>query len=469
MFTGGFIMERYDLAVIGAGSAGLVAALTANRAGKRVAMLEKNKIGGECTHSGCIPSKTFISSARVFHAMNTVEALGLASVHTGYFDFAGVMEHVNSVVQGIYAREQPQVFQDQGIDVFVHNSGARFLNDREIQLGDKVIQATHTIICTGSSPRVVPITGHRAGDIFTNESFWETRVQPHSIVFLGGGVIAAELGQALVRLGTDVTIVDLGPRILRVVDDEVAELAIAALQEDGIRVLSNSLVTSCSLREEGPNTIFLEQEGEERQIQTDAVLFATMGRVPNIAGLDLEKAGVEYDQRGIKTNDYLQTTTENIYAAGDVTTPFKFTHTASYQARVCIQNILHGNQVVNDLSVLPWVIFMDPEIGHVGLSEAQAREQYGDVHVFKVGTGTVDRFITESETTGFMKVVMDENDNILGADAIGAHAGEWIQFITLAMKSKLPITAFTDMIFAYPSFSEIVQKVFSRYLRTKIK
>jgi pyruvate/2-oxoglutarate dehydrogenase complex dihydrolipoamide dehydrogenase (E3) component len=464
-------MEHYDIAVIGAGSAGLVAALNANRAGQKVAMIEKNKIGGECTHSGCIPSKTFISSARMFHAMNAVETLGLASVHTGYFDFGGVMEHVDSVVQGIYAHEQPQVFQDQGIDVFLHSSGAKFLNNEEIQVGEQVIKAAHTVVCSGSSPRVVPIAGHRVGDILTNETFWETRVQPHAIVFLGGGVIAAELGQALVRLGTDVTIVDLGPRILRVVDDEVAELAIAALEQDGIRILANSLVTGCSLREDQTNLIFLEQDGQERQIETDAMLFASLGRVPNVAGLDLQRAGIEYDERrGIATNEYLQTTAENIYAAGDVTTPYKFTHTASYQARACIQNILHGNYVVNDLSALPWAIFMDPEIGHVGLTEAQAREQFGDkVRVFKVGTDTVDRFITESETKGFMKVVMDESDNILGADAIGAHAGEWIQFITVAMKNKLPITAFTDMIFAYPSFSEIVQKVFSRYLRTKIK
>jgi pyruvate/2-oxoglutarate dehydrogenase complex dihydrolipoamide dehydrogenase (E3) component len=252
-------------------------------------------------------------------------------------------------------------------------------------------------------------------------------------------------------------------------DDEVAELAIAALKEDGIRTVNNAEVASCELRADGRNVVYMEQLGEKAELETDAVLFAAMGRVPNTEGLDLEMAGVKYDRRGIKTNEYLQTMADNIYAAGDVTTPYKFTHTASYQARVCIANILRGNHVVNDLSVLPWAIFMDPEIGHVGMSEAQAREAYDNVRVFKVGAGSVDRFITEGKTTGFMKVVMDENDNILGADAIGAEAGEWIQFITVAMKNRLPITAFTDMIFTYPTFSEIVQKTFSRYLRTKIK
>jgi pyruvate/2-oxoglutarate dehydrogenase complex dihydrolipoamide dehydrogenase (E3) component len=432
-------------------------------------MIEKNKIGGECTHSGCVPSKTFINSAKTYHALKGMEALGLPSAQPGQFEFAKVMEYVDSVVQGIYEHEKPQVFQDQGIDVFVHSSGAKFLNNKEIQIGDQVIEAEHTVVCTGSSPRVVPIVGHSVGDILTNESFWHIREQPSSIAFLGGGVISAELGQVMARFGTQVTIVDRGHRILRVMDDEVAELAIAALKEDGIRTVNNAEVSSCELRADGRNVVYMEQLGEMAELETDAVLFAAMGRVPNTEGLDLEMAAVEYDRRGIKTNEYLQTMADNIYAAGDVTTPYKFTHTASYQARVCIANILRGNHVVNDLSVLPWAIFMDPEIGHVGMSEAQAREAYDNVRVFKVGAGSVDRFITEGKTTGFMKVVMDENDNILGADAIGAEAGEWIQFITVAMKNRLPITAFTDMIFTYPTFSEIVQKAFSRYLRTKIK
>jgi pyruvate/2-oxoglutarate dehydrogenase complex dihydrolipoamide dehydrogenase (E3) component len=463
-------MKQYDIAVIGAGSAGLVAALTANRRGAKVAMIEKDKIGGDCTHTGCVPSKTILHAARVFHEMKHTESLGLPRVNTTTdFEFAKVMEHVDSVVQGIYAHEKPEIFQDMGIDVFVHRSGAKFLNNKGIQMGDEIIYAEYTIICTGSSPRMVTIEGHRREDILTTDNFWQIRERPAPIVFLGGGVIAAEIGQAMARFGCEVTIIDRHPRILKVVDEEVGDVAIQTLKEEGIHILTDSEITLCELRADGKNIIYIEQKGEETQLETEGALFAALGRVPNVGGMELEQAGVEYDAKGIKTNEYLQTTADNIYAAGDVTTPYKFTHTASYQARVCIANILHGNHVVNDLSVLPWGIFMDPEIGHVGMSEAQAREAYDNVRVFKVGAGTVDRFITEGKTTGFMKVVMDENDNILGADAIGAEASEWIQFITVAMKNRLPITAFTDMIFAYPTFSEIVQKAFSRYLRTKIK
>jgi pyruvate/2-oxoglutarate dehydrogenase complex dihydrolipoamide dehydrogenase (E3) component len=305
--------------------------------------------------------------------------------------------------------------------------------------------------------------------LLTSETFWELREQPDAMMFLGGGVIAAELGQVMVRLGTQVTIVDRNPRILKILDPEVAEIAIDVLKEDGVRLINNAYCTACGTGAEGINTVFVEQDGEEKTLETRGMLFASMGRVPNVEGLQLENAGVEYDERhGIQTNNFLQTTTPHIYACGDVATWAKFTHVASYQAEICIDNILEGNHRLNDLSVLPWAIYMEPEVAHVGMSEAQARETYDGVQTFKTPCGSVDRFITESETRGFLKVVMDGNDRILGADAIGAHAGEWIQFITLAMNNELPVTAFAKTIFVYPTFSEIAKKVFTRFLRTKL-
>jgi pyruvate/2-oxoglutarate dehydrogenase complex dihydrolipoamide dehydrogenase (E3) component len=460
----------YDVAVVGAGSAGLVAALTANRRGARVAMIEKNKIGGECTHSGCVPSKTLIHVAKTFQAAKDGPSLGLPEVQgLDTFDFGQVMEHVDSVVQGIYAHEQPQVFRDAGIDVFLDGSGAQFLNDREIRVGDEVIEAEHTVICTGSSPRVLPTLGPGQPEILTNETFWELREQPNALMFLGGGVIAAELGQVMARFGTEVMIVDRNPRILKVLDPEVQDVVIEVLEQDGVHIINNANCASCGVGARGVNTVTVDQHGETRTLETRGVLFASMGRVPNVQGLQLENAGVEYDERhGIHTNDYLQTTAPHIYACGDVATRAKFTHTASYQAEICVDNILEGNHRANDLSVLPWAIYMEPEVAHVGMSEAQAREKHGNVQTFRTPCGSVDRFITESATRGFLKVVMDEEDNILGADAVGAHAGEWVQFITLAMRHDLPITAFAETIFAYPTFSEIAKKVFTRFLRTKL-
>lgn len=462
-------MRRYDIAVIGAGSGGLKAARTAHLQGAKVALIEKNKIGGECTHSGCIPSKTIIHAAKVFHATKHAESLGLPKVDAAAdFEFAKVMEHVDSVVQSIYEHETPEVFQDMGIDVFIHPSGAKFLNDREIQIGDETIHAEYTIICTGSSPRMIEITGHRQMDILNNEIFWHMREQPASIVFLGGGVISVELGQVMARFGSEVTIIDRNPRILKVVDEDVGAIAVEVLEEEGIRILTNSHITLCELRADGRNIIYIEHKGKKDKLETEAVLFAALGRVPNVGGMDLEQAEVEYDARGIKTNDYLQTTTDNIYACGDVTTRMKFTHTAGYQASVCVDNISQGNHRLNDLSILPWAIFMEPEIAHVGMSEAEARRTFDNVQVFKVDA-TIDRFVTEGKTRGLLKVVMDQNDNILGADAIGAHSGEWIQLIAMAMKHEVPITSFNDTIFAYPTFSDIVRKAFTGFLQTKLR
>ena len=458
-------MKQYDIAVIGAGSGGLVAALTANRRGLRVAMLEKNKIGGECTHSGCVPSKTFISSARLYQAMQHAEKHGLPKIDISEkFEFSQVMEHVDEVVQSIYQNEQPEYFQELGIDVYIHPSGAQFLNKNEIQIGEEVIWADYTVISTGSSPRMAPHEG--ALDALTNENFWDLREQPRSIMFLGGGVISIELGQCLTRFGTQVTIIERNPRIIKVADEDAGAVAAEVLQKEGIEILTDSEVVNCQQVALDKIKVTVRQGGKYQDLFTERI-FAALGRTPNLAGLELERAGVAYTEAGVTTNEFLQTTAANIYACGDVTTPAKFTHVASYQAEICIENILAGNHRLNDLSVVPWTIFMEPEVAHVGLNEPEAREKYGEVNVSQVNTGSVDRFITESETTGFLKLIMDKNDVLVGADAIGAHAGEWVQFLTYAIKQGLPIQSIADTIFAYPTFFEIIKKAVTRYLRTR--
>lgn len=459
-------MKQYDIAVIGAGSAGLKAASVARQMGARVALLEKHKIGGECTHTGCIPSKTFIHSARTYHAMKHASALGLPQMGDSSLDFAAVMEHVDSIVQHVYRDEWPFHVQDDALDVIVHPSGAQFLDQHEIGIGDQIIRADYSIICTGSSPAQPPKAGQRDLVYLDNENFWSLRQMPRSVVFLGGGIISAELGQALARFGSQVTIIGRNPRFIKAADKDVGALAAEILQREGIRIHTNAEVSYCEGLEDGRTNICVSQPEGKREI-TAEVIFAALGRVPNVSGLQLENAGVDYDtRRGVHTNQYLQTTAENIYACGDVTTAAKFTHTAGYQATVCVKNILHGNKVVNDLSVLPWVIFTDPEIAHVGLSEEQAREKIGAVQVVRVDT-TLDRFITENQTQGFFKIVLDGQDRIVGADAIGTHAGEWIQLITLAMKHQLSPQDFSNTIVAYPTHGDIVRKAFNKLLDSR--
>lgn len=461
--------NHYDVIVIGAGSGGLSAALNAHWRGAKVAMLEKDKIGGECTHSGCIPSKAFLHAAHTFHATQNLSSLGLSEVRpTSDFHFGNVMEHVDDIIQSIYEHERPEVFQEMGLDTIVHSSGASFVDQNTVEIGGERLTADYFVICSGSKPRMIDIVGHNPLDFLSNDNFWDIRDQPPALVFLGGGVIAAELGQALTRLGCEVTIIDRNPRILKAVDEEVGTLAATLLQSEGIKIITDSEITACE--QLGPKEIklFMDQNGHHVELDAGQI-FVALGRQPNISGLGLENAGVDFDPvHGIQANEYMQTSVPNIYVCGDVTTKMRFTHVANYQAIVCVDNILEGNYRKNDLNVVPWSIFVEPEISHVGLSEAQARDQLGDnIQVSRVDSSSVDRFITDRSTNGFIKIIMDNEDRILGADAIGQRSGEWIQLITIAIQNKMRAQDFAHTIFTYPSYAEIVMKAFTRYLRSK--
>ncbi len=455
-------MKSYDVIVIGAGSGGLVAATTAHRKGLKTAMIEKNKIGGECTHYGCVPSKALINAAKAYHSLHKMEELGI-KVPTPKADFAKIMEQVDEIVQGIYKHETPDIFQNQGIDVFVDKSGAQFQDAHTITIGDETLKAKHFVISTGSAPRMLEIEGIEKANILHNENFWELREHPQKIVFIGGGVISAELGQSLARLGCEVCIIDRNPRILRVTDEEIGNYLTQQMEKEGVQLLTNS----SPLRFTDANTL-VYTTGEKEETVTADYFFLAAGRSPHVNGMNLEKAGVEYSSRGIATNEYLQTSTPHIYACGDVTTPLKFTHTASHQANICVDNILKEQSKKNDLSVFPWAIFTEPQIGHVGLSEKEAAEKYGEenISVFKVAA-SIDRFITDRKTGGLLKVIFNQADVVVGAEAVGAHAGEWIQLLTLVIKNEIPAQQMADTIFAYPSYAEIIKKAFSRYMRTK--
>jgi pyruvate/2-oxoglutarate dehydrogenase complex dihydrolipoamide dehydrogenase (E3) component len=455
-------MKQYDIIVIGAGSGGLVAATTAHRKGLKTALVEKNKIGGECTHYGCIPSKAFINTAKAYDSIRKMSALGI-TIDLPKNDFRKIMEKVDEIVQSVYEHETPEIFQNQGIDVYVDKGGAQFTNEHAITVGAEILQAKNFVICTGSSPRIPKIEGIEQVNILHNENFWNIRSHPGKIVFIGGGVISVELGQSLARLGCDVCIIDKNDRILKVTDEEIGTYLTQQIEKEGLK-----LVTSATpVKFNNKNTMVYELNNEERIIKAN-YFFVAAGRLPNIEGMNLEKAGVTFTAKGITTNKYLQTSVPHIYSCGDVTTPFKFTHTASHQANICVENIIKGNTKSNDLSVLPWAIFTEPEIGHVGLSEKEAQEKYGDnnINVFKVAAN-IDRFITDRKTGGILKVIFNSNDLVVGAEAVGALAGEWIQLLTIVIKNKIPAQQMADTIFAYPSYSEIVKKVFSRYMRTK--
>ena len=464
--------NHYDIVIIGAGGGGMTSAFEAQRRGAKVALLEKHKIGGECTHSGCVPSKGLIDVAKTYHAIETASKHGLHEVDVASgFDFARAMEHVKSIVDGVYAHEQPERFHKIGIDTYIHDSGASFVDANTVQIGDDVITGDNFIITTGSGPRLLPTEGDQPVPFLNNENFWDIRELPETIAFLGGGVISAELGQSLARFGSKVTIIDRGDRILRSVDPDIAGYLIEQFDEQGIEMITHADATVCSTDADGKICIDLQvgPEGEKvGQKLTVDHFFVAIGRVPNTKGLELEAAGIEYTRHGITVDEHHQTSMPHIYAIGDVATRAKFSHVANYQGERVVRNILDGGDRTMELHPLPWAIFTQPEIGHVGMTEEEAREIHGDaVQTFQVDAAT-DRFRTDTKVGGFIKVVMDADNTLLGATGVGAQAGEWIQILTLPIRLGLKSEDIADTIFSYPTYAEVVKKSASRFLRTKL-
>jgi pyruvate/2-oxoglutarate dehydrogenase complex dihydrolipoamide dehydrogenase (E3) component len=458
------VNEVVEIAVIGAGSAGLVAATTAKRLGAKVTLIESHKTGGECLHTGCIPSKTFIHSARLYHEMKTSDRYGLP-VLTGSLRFESVMDHVHSVVESIYRHESPEALAEIGLTLV--QGAPIFSSPSTLEVNGKSIHADRIIICTGSSPLILPIDGLDNVPFITNETVWDLRSLPERMLIVGGGPISIEMAQSFSRFGTRVTVVELLDRILPNEDEDISAEVTGLLSREGVRFITGAKVTRVEQKSRG-TAVVVEKDGMAEKISTDA-LFLSTGRSPNIEGLGLENIGVRASRRGIEVDEYLQTSAGNIYACGDVVGPYRFTHTAGYQADVAVKNALYGNNLKNDLSVLPWVTFSEPEVARVGMTETEARQKLGNITVLRVAADSIDRSKTESKEEGILKIILDSQDRIVGAHAFAAHAGEYIHEIAFAMQNNLDIGAVGRLIHAYPTYAEIVRKAATRYLRTREK
>lgn len=455
-------MKEYDVCVIGAGSAGLVAATTANRLGAKTSLVESNIIGGECLNSGCIPSKTFLYSANLFYNSRKAGELGLPTGIGVKPDLGKIMEHVRKLINSMAQSENEETFQKMGIDVYPGRS--YFVSKNILSVNGKEISSKYFIICTGSSPIIPHIETLQNVPYLTNENFWDQDELPLRTLIMGAGPIGIELGQALSRLGAEVYIAMRSDAILKKEDDEIALSMKKILMDEGLKFLNNIRIKQ--FEKDGSRIIVrYDKNGAAVELAVDTVLVA-IGRKPNIAGLKLENAGIEYKKEGIIVSDELKTTAENIYACGDVIGKYLFTHAASYYAEIAVNNILKTKKITISQIVMPWVTFTDPEIAHIGMTEKESREKFTDINLLHVDA-TLDRFRTENTTKGFIKIILDKNDTIIGAHALGAHAGEYIQNLTLAMQHNITIQQLSGTIYPYPTFSEIVKKAFSRYLRTK--
>ena len=437
--------EDYDLVIIGAGSAGLIAAGFAVQLGRRVALVEKHRIGGDCTWTGCVPSKTLLKAAKVAHEMRHADRYGLGPVNPAV-DLKAVMAKVKLVVEQVYRAESPEVLRAQGIDVFL--SPAQFLDPHTVDLGDTRLTARRFLIATGARPTVPPLPGLDGVKYLTYETVWDLEELPRHLIVVGAGPIGCELAQAFVRLGAGVTLLEAGPRILPQDEPEAAELIARRLSEDGVDVRLGTLAQRVW---QSGEEIHVALDGQE--LAGDALLLAA-GRQPVVAGLGLEKAGVDYSIHGIEVDDRLRTSRRHIYAAGDCVGGYQFTHYAAWQGFMAVRNAFLPGTTKGVLDQVPWATFTDPEVAHVGLTEAQARSRFGEaVMVCHWPLDRVDRALAEGDSDGFVKLVHKGDGTFLGATIAAARAGEMIQEWSLAIDRGLKMGDLASSIHVYPTYA----------------
>ncbi len=455
----------YNVVAIGAGTAGLVTAAGTAGLGGQVALIERNKMGGDCLNFGCVPSKALVSSARLIQQIRDAEKWGLDR-QSPQFAFEKVFDRMRARRTKIAPNDSQERFESLGVDVF--RGEAHFISPHEIEVDGQRLRAKNFVIATGSRAVIPKIEGIDTVPFFTNETiFDELKEKPESIIVLGGGPIGCELGQVFRRLGVRVTILQKGDQLLPREDRDVGEFIQKLFAAEGIDVRLN--VEAKCLSASGARIVL--ETGDAEKIIVDILLVA-VGRTPNIEELKLEAAGVKCDEHGVIVNDYMQTSQPHIYAAGDVVNRLKFTHTADFTARAVVRNILVPFQFLRqkvDRAVVPWCTYTDPEVAHVGLGEKEAKEKNIDYDLFVVPLEDIDRAVVESEDAGFAKILAAKgSDKILGATIVAPHAGDLLHEFVLAMNAKVGLGKIASMIHAYPTFAELARKAADRYNKTRL-
>jgi pyruvate/2-oxoglutarate dehydrogenase complex dihydrolipoamide dehydrogenase (E3) component len=435
----------YDFVVLGGGSGGLTAARFAARLDRCVAIVEASQLGGDCTWTGCVPSKALVRSANVAQAARSARDYGI-EINLLRVDWPLIKTRINSVIEEIYSTETPDALQEEGIDTLF--APAEFLDPHTIQVGDSIIQGKRFLICTGARPSIPKIPGLRQVGYLTYETVWDIDLLPERLLIIGGGPIGCELAQAFARLGVRVTLVEATHRVLGQDEPEVSELIARTLVSEGVELALHQ--TAESVRISDQQIIVTSGIHEWKG---DSLLVAT-GRVPNVDGLNLESAGVTHSRHGVVVDRFLRTSQRHIYAAGDCTGGPQFTHYAGWQGFMAARNApLPGNSS-GVKEAVPWGVFTDPEIAHAGLTEAGARLQYGDtVRVINWPLKGADRAVIDGANEGFIKAVTLGNGRLLGASIAAPRAGEMIHEWALAIERRMKLADLASTIHSYPTYS----------------
>lgn len=452
-----------DICVIGAGSGGLSVAAGAAQMGASVVLIEKAKMGGDCLNYGCVPSKALIAAAAAAESQRSAGRFGLAPGEP-QVDFAAVGDHLRGVIAAIAPHDSVERFEGLGVTVIL--AAARFTGHREVTAGEFTVRARRFVVATGSTAALPPIPGLDSVAYLTNETIFDLDRRPDHLVVIGGGPIGAELAQAQRRLGARVSLLEMF-KVLGKDDPEVTAVARQRLVAEGVEIHEGIAIKEVA-RQGDAIAVTIERDGRSEVLTASHLLIAT-GRKANVEGLGLEAAGVASSPNGIAVDARLRSSNKRVFAVGDVAQVdglggYQFTHVASYHAGIVIRNALFKLPAKVNYDALPWVTFTDPEIAHVGLTEAAARDRHGDkVRVLKWSFAEIDRAQAERATEGLVKVVVGSRGRILGASIVGLHAGELLQPWVLAISQGLKIGALANMIAPYPTLGEINKRVAGSY------
>jgi pyruvate/2-oxoglutarate dehydrogenase complex dihydrolipoamide dehydrogenase (E3) component len=444
------VPERFDLCVIGGGSGGLSVAAGAAQMGARVVLIEAGEMGGDCLNYGCVPSKALLAAAHAAHAHRRSTTFGVTGREPD-IDFPAVKRHVREVIEAIAPVDSQERFE--GLGVTVVRDRARFVDRRTVEAAGRRFRARRFVVATGSRPVRPPIPGIEEVPVLTNETVFDLQTRPERLVVVGGGPIGCEMAQAHRRLGCKVTLVERAS-ILPKDDPEMVAVVRERLVREGVELLEHSAIERIRPREAGRAVLSVSREGVAFDVEADAVLVAA-GREPVVDGLGLEAAGVDYGPRGVRVDARRRTSNPRVFAIGDCREGPQFTHAAGYEAGIVIQNALLRIPAKADFSALPWVTYTDPELAHVGLTEAAARECYGDrLRVLTWSFHENDRAQSERRTEGRIKVMAVKGAPV-GATIVGLRAGELIAVWALAISSGVSLRAVASTVVPYPTLAEV--------------